>query len=144
MGPIMCMPVNDNDGSGAKETTTECMASPTPCPEKAPSAAEALQGIANLVKGQAGAITLALVEAAKGGQLAHARYLFELSGIYPKAAENKAGGNEESSTYRLLKEFGLPTEPGLDREAHATNTDDSKSAERTTGGGGNEDGRLAN
>jgi len=138
----MNMPINDNDGSTAKEIRSESLASPTAQPEKAISAAAALQEIANLVKGQAGEIALGLLEAAKGGQLAHAKYLLEIAGIYPRGDENKASGGEESLTYRLLKEFGMPTEPGPCGEVQATNSD-GKGDEGATADACSEDGRLA-
>jgi len=143
MGPIMHMTITDNDGSRAKETTSESMGPPSSHAEKTISAAGAWQEIAELVKGRVGEIALALLEAAKGGQLAHAKYLFEVAGIYPKGDENEASRDKESLTYRVLKEFGPPTEPVPCSEAQGTNSE-SKSAKGATEGACSKDGHLAN
>jgi hypothetical protein len=111
----MEMPANDKDGGGAKEGAdrgSTGSASPAVHPVKVLSGGEILGNITSLVRGSAGLIAVALLEAAKSGQLAHARYLFEMAGIYPKVDEGAGGGGEESLTYRLMKELGLPTEPG--------------------------------
>ena len=56
---------------------------------------------------------LGLVDAAKQGQVAPAKYLFEICGLFP-AGEETAEKKEDSLAYTLLKRMGLPTEPEPD------------------------------
>lgn len=69
--------------------------------------------IANTVGGQALAITSALVGAAKKGELAPAKFLFEMIGLYPvsagaadEEAEDAEDGNEFAKA--LLQRLALP------------------------------------
>lgn len=69
--------------------------------------------IANTVGGQALAITSALVGEAKKGELAPAKFLFEMIGLYPvsagsadEEAEDAEDGNEFAKA--LLKHLALP------------------------------------
>jgi hypothetical protein len=69
--------------------------------------------IANTVGGQALAITSALAEEAKKGELAPAKFLFEMIGLYPviagsmdEEAEDAEDGNEFAKA--LLKHLALP------------------------------------
>lgn len=109
MKPIVQIPIADSDVSGKKGNIIP----PTVQPERAVSAAEALQNITNLVLRDASAIGARLLQAAMDGQVPSARYLFEMAGIYPKREETTATQHEESLTYRLLREFGLPAEPSV-------------------------------
>ena len=69
--------------------------------------------IANTVGGQALNITAALAEEAKKGELAPAKFLFEMIGLYPmtagpvdEEAEDAEDGNEFAKA--LLKHLALP------------------------------------
>ncbi len=66
-------------------------------------------GMANLVKDAGEDIARGMIEVAKTGQLATAKYLLELAGVYPATAEPAA--REESLAESLLRRVGLPTEP---------------------------------
>lgn len=83
---------------------------------KPPGAAEALQTVSDLVRAYAGKITQGLIEQAKSGELAHARYLYELAGIHPASPEATASHPEESPTYKWLMELASTAEAG-DNEA---------------------------
>ena len=67
--------------------------------------------INNMVWNSAETIAKAMINAAKSGQLATAKYLFEVAGIYPATEETKGIPKEDSLAYTLLKRLGLPTEP---------------------------------
>ena len=69
--------------------------------------------VANTLRGQALDITSALVEEAKKGELAPAKFLFEMMGLYPVSAaaadeedEAAEGGNEFAKA--LLRQLALP------------------------------------
>jgi len=67
--------------------------------------------IHNMVWNSVETIATAMINAAKSGQLATGKYLFEVAGIYPATEETKAKPKEDSLAYTLLKRLGLPTEP---------------------------------
>lgn len=71
---------------------------------------EVREKIAALVKDSASEIAFRLIEVAKTGQLAPARYLFEAVGLYPPGADTSSR-RKDSLAYRLLKSLGIPTEP---------------------------------
>jgi len=67
--------------------------------------AEVRKNIATLVRMSANAIAAAFVEAAKKGQVAPAKYLFEAVGLYPPTAETLSN-SENSLAYTLLSGWG--------------------------------------
>jgi hypothetical protein len=69
------------------------------------------ENINNLVGSSAKAIAIKVIEVAKTGQLASAKYLFEAVGLYPATEETKAKPPEDSLAFTLLRRMGLPTEP---------------------------------
>ncbi len=71
---------------------------------------EVRENIAALVKNSASSIAAAVIDVAKTGQLAQAKYLFEAVGLYPTGDETQSEP-EESLAQILLKRMGLPTEP---------------------------------
>jgi hypothetical protein len=75
---------------------------------------EARKDVKARVRNSAGAIADGLIEAAKAGRLAEAKYLFEIAGVHPVSEEPDSEGGE-SVTRSLLKSLGLPTDR-LDRE----------------------------
>jgi hypothetical protein len=72
--------------------------------------AEVRKDIGGLVGNAAKDIARSLIESAKSGQLATAKYLFEAAGLYPASVEPVPEA-EDSLAYTLLKRLGLPTEP---------------------------------
>jgi hypothetical protein len=67
------------------------------------------ENISNLVGAQAEEMAGALVDEGKKGQLAHTKFLFEMAGIYPKAAEAEPGPDDSDDLARvLLKELAFP------------------------------------
>jgi hypothetical protein len=68
--------------------------------------------ILNMVGNSAIAIASEVINAALAGELARAKYLFEIAGVYPAREETGATNPEESSlAHILLKRMGLPTDP---------------------------------
>jgi len=70
---------------------------------------EARKDVNSRVRNAAGAIADGLIEAAKAGRLAEAKYLFEIAGVYPVSEEPDNEGGE-SVTRALLKSLGLPSD----------------------------------
>jgi hypothetical protein len=77
--------------------------------ENPPDTAQARENVKQRVRRAAGEIAEGLITAAKDGQLAQAKYLFEMAGLHPATEEAKP--RENSLAYILLKRLGLPTEP---------------------------------
>ncbi|HEY6770006.1 MAG TPA: hypothetical protein VI386_35145 [Candidatus Sulfotelmatobacter sp.] len=75
--------------------------------------AEMRRLIANIVGGELGEITLAVVGDAKKGQLATVKYLWEVAGVYPMvtAAVDTEEPTENCLTQRLIRRLGLPDGP---------------------------------
>jgi hypothetical protein len=69
------------------------------------------ENIDSLVGDSAEDIASKVIEVAKTGQLASAKYLFEAVGLYPATKETRAKAPEDSLAYTLLRRMGLPTEP---------------------------------
>lgn len=77
---------------------------------------EARERVSDLVRKSAGEIASGVIEVAKGGQLASAKYLFEAVGLYPAAEQTAPGPPEDSLAQTLLKRLGIPLEPAVTDE----------------------------
>jgi hypothetical protein len=86
-------------------------------PRAPKSLEEARKDVKALVRSWAEEIAKGLIETAKAGRLAEAKYLFEVANVYPVSEELDSEGGE-SVTRALLKSLGLPTDR-LDREEDA-------------------------
>jgi hypothetical protein len=90
-----------------KETATDTKV-PTATDSKVPvDFAEVRRNLATQVGTSAAGIVNGLIEVAKAGQVAPAKYLFELVGLYPATAETMSP--EDSPVYAFLKRVGLTT-----------------------------------
>ena len=69
------------------------------------------ENINDMVGSSAKEIAAKVIEVAKTGQLASAKYLFEAVGLYPATEETRAKPPNDSLAFTLLKHMGLPTEP---------------------------------
>jgi len=69
------------------------------------------KNIRNIVWNSAEAVVAKLIESAMTGQVAAAKYLFEMVGVNPVMEELGREPAEESFALTLLKRLGLPTEP---------------------------------
>jgi hypothetical protein len=68
--------------------------------------------IAKIVESGAKKITKAVMEQAMTGQLAPAKYLFEMASIYPAATDGSFSSiDEESLAATLMRRLDLPDEP---------------------------------
>jgi hypothetical protein len=70
---------------------------------------EARKSISDVVRGSAMDIIVALIQKAEDGELAPAKYLFEMVGLYPPTEETSSKP-EDSLAYTLLQRMGLPPE----------------------------------
>jgi len=95
------------EGRTARESVQE-----NTVPTKKPvDVVQARENVADLVRNSAAEIAMGMIEGAKAGQLASAKYLFEVAGLYPATEETEVERAEDSLAYTLLKRMGLPTEP---------------------------------
>ena len=79
--------------------------------KKGKDVVEVRENISQLVMESAVAIANEVIEAAKTGQLASARYLFEAAGIYPATEQTAMRPIETSLAHTLLTRMGLPLDP---------------------------------
>ena len=93
------------------------------------------ENIHRLVGHSAEEIAAKVIEIAKDGQLASAKYLFEVVGVYPATEETKAKG-PDSLAYALLKRMGQPTE----RAAKDDNPEAGEGVSKSEGEGEGERG----
>jgi hypothetical protein len=79
--------------------------------KKTADAVQVRQQITDLVTEAAVEIATGVIAGAKSGQLASAKYLFEVAGLYPTTEETAPPVPEHSLAHTLLRRLGLPTEP---------------------------------
>jgi hypothetical protein len=79
--------------------------------KKAKDVVQVRENINDLVTESAEDIATEVIKVAKMGQLASAKYLFEVVGLYPATEQTAAMPVEDSLAYTLLKRMGLPLEP---------------------------------
>jgi hypothetical protein len=107
----------------AKSNTTEkktAKKKSTPRSRKERNPAAVHDDIARIVESGAKRITKAVLEQAMAGQLAPAKYLFEMAEIYPEGKDgNHATAEEESLAATLLRRLELPDEPVVRDEEDA-------------------------
>jgi len=67
-----------------------------------------------MVGNSATELVAGMINAAAAGELAPAKYLFEMAGLYPATEETEATDPQEDSlAHILLKRMGLPIEPAI-------------------------------
>jgi hypothetical protein len=102
------------------------------------------ENINNLVGKSARAIAGKVIKAAKDGQLASARYLFEAVGLYPATEETSAPPVKDTLAYTLLTRLGIPLDPVVCDEdlmpAAPTSDPKDESTDTTKPGVAEEDG----
>jgi hypothetical protein len=79
--------------------------------KKGKDIAQVRENINELVKESAEDIATSVIEVAKTGQLASARYLFEAAGLYPATELAAARPLETTLAHTLLRRMGLPLDP---------------------------------
>jgi hypothetical protein len=103
----------------SKETTKKPAKKDVPEKKEQVDIVKVRESIANLVGASAELIATRVIEVAKSGQLAPAKYLFEMAGLYPATEETAAKPQGDSLAHTLLRRMGLPTEPGSCEERPA-------------------------
>jgi len=108
----------ESTGEGGKDAVAEGVAkAQSPGEEEVPrDLVEARKIITRMVRESSTEIVSKLIDVAKTGQMAQAKYLFEVVGLYPPTEETTAANPEDSLAYILLKRLGLPTEPVISEE----------------------------
>lgn len=110
--------------------------------KKQTNPAEVRNDIAKIVKSGAKKITKAVMDQAMTGQLAPAKYLFEVAGVYPPITDgSQATSEEECFAKTLLDRLDIPDEP-------VSHDDEDDAAAKTNGlkrevEGGTQAGRQA-
>jgi hypothetical protein len=81
--------------------------------KKEKETAEVRQDLTKLVKMSAEAMTAAVIDEGKKGQLPTLRYLLEMAGIFPvpEAEEKAPSKDEDSLAETLLDRLGIPKDP---------------------------------
>jgi hypothetical protein len=101
--------------------------------------------IAKIVKSGAKKITKAVMDQAMTGQLAPAKYLFEMAAIYPPSTDGSESSKEEECFAKtLMDRLNLPDKPiALDEEDEGMKSASPTAAgdEEETGGGKESDER---
>lgn len=88
-------------------------------PKKAADIAEVRKEITGLVAEAAPALTVAVVEEGRKGQLAPVKYLFEMAGLYPPAGGVQEKPEEAALAKTLLDRLGLSHESATAQEDDA-------------------------
>jgi hypothetical protein len=131
--------VSAKKAKGKGEGTTKELAKPekreAAKKKKGKDVVEVRENINELVMESAVAIANIVIEAAKTGQLASARYLFEAAGIYPVTEQTAIRPIETSLAHTLLTRMGLPLDPVICSEEPfpALLKNDAKGAIETAG-----------
>lgn len=73
--------------------------------------AKVRQEIAGIVKAGAGMITDAVMDKAVHGELAPAKFLLEMAGVYPVSADGSLSTDDESLAKTLLDRLNIPDSP---------------------------------
>jgi hypothetical protein len=102
--------------SGKSKAPKKAQAAKTTRSSKPADMGAVREKISKIVSGAAANIARKLVNKAEDGELAHSKYLFEMTGVYPM--EDAAGKppEEESLAKTLLQRMGLPTTPVVEEE----------------------------
>lgn len=98
--------------AAAKKSAKKKSASKPPKTKKQTNPAEVRQDIARIVGSGAKKIAKAVMDQAMTGQLAPAKYLFEVAGVYPPATDAEQGNaSEDCFAKTLMHRLNLPDEP---------------------------------
>jgi hypothetical protein len=89
---------------------------PAPAAKKNADMERVRENINTLVKNSARKIATEVIKAARTGQLASARYLFEAVGLYPASEQSEARPLETTMAHQLLTRMGIPLEPVVQDE----------------------------
>jgi hypothetical protein len=91
------------------EAVGEKSKNPSECPQV--DLGVARKSVHKMVRASIATIAQKLIESAKDGNLAAAKYLFEMAGVYPIYENGSSEIEEGSLAEMLLKHLGIPIEP---------------------------------
>jgi len=94
--------------------------------------AQVREELAGIVKSEAKTITEAVMDQAMHGELAPAKYLLEMAGVYPPTGEGERAAEEEDCLAKtLLDRLNLPRKPVQENEESPSGAGDAvKDAEQ--------------
>jgi len=120
-------------GKGKTKAKKSAKGSSTPKTKKPVNPAEVRKDIAKIVGSGAKKVAKAVMEGALKGQLAPARFLFEVAGVYPPVADGEQATQEEDCLAKtLLERLNIPKKPVQEEEdepAATGDVDEEKSPE---------------
>jgi hypothetical protein len=119
-------------GKGKATTKKQTTTRRAPNKKKGKDIFQVRENINELVKDSAEDIATEVIKAAKTGQLAPAKYLFEAAGIYPPTEQTAANPVEHSLAHTLLTRMGLPLDPVICDEEPATGESVSEAKSMST------------
>lgn len=107
-----------------------------PRTKKAVDPAEVRKDIAKLVGSRATKVAKAVMEGALKGQLAPARFLFEVAGVYPALTDGEQATEEEDCLAKtLLERLNIPQKPVIEEDEEPAGTGDVEAEEKAEGAG---------
>jgi hypothetical protein len=92
---------------------------------------QARENISDLVRASSGVIANKVIEVAKTGALASAKYLFEVAGLYPATEATAAKPEDNSLAHTFMQRLNNLPEPAVEREEDA---EDAPEDETVTAG----------
>jgi len=102
--------------------------------KKAVDPAEVRKDIAKIVGSGAKKVAKAVMEGALKGQLAPARFLFEVAGVYPAVTDGEQATEEEDCLAKtLLDRLNIPTKPAHEEDEEPAATGDGDEEMKTEG-----------
>lgn len=108
--------------------------SASPRAKKESNPAEVRKDISKIVQSSAKRIAKAVMEQATTGQLAPAKYLFEVAGIYPALTDGTFGTEDEDCLAKtLMNRLDLPDKPIAPDDEDEMGTVESPAAEGSAG-----------
>ena len=110
------MSVKKAKGKGKSTAKKAAAKKPAPAAKKNVDMERVRENINTLVKNSARKIATEVIKAARTGQLASARYLFEAVGLYPANEQSEARPLETTMAQQLLTRMGIPLEPVVQDE----------------------------
>jgi len=98
--------------------------------------AQARENISNLVRNSSDEIATKVIEVAKTGALASAKYMFEVAGLYPATEAKSEEPEEDSFAKTLLNRLNGLAEPTIPSAKEAEEQDEAGSDEENAIGEG--------
>jgi hypothetical protein len=107
----------------------------TPRARKEVNPAEVRKEVSKMVESEAAEIAEAVIDEAKKGQLAPAKYLFEMASIYPPAADGEQATTEEDCLAKMLLGRISPPKKAAGEEGEEAENETPRQAKADEGAG---------